>query len=551
MNRWRLTIVMFVFAGFYFYLMYNLYDLQINENKTYAAKVENQQLASGYLEPSRGSIYFIDSRNDKPTPAVFNKNFPLIYAAPKEIEDVKEAVNYLSPILKISASDLEKKLNKPGDQYEVLFFKAPESQVSAVKKLNLKGIYVKEEMSRNYQFGSMASNVLGYVGPITDAESSDQWPNQKGFYGIESFFDKELSGEAGGIKDDKLTPVLDGKDLTLTIDFNIQDEAEKILKKTIDQWGAESGNVIVQDPYTGKILAMGNFPNFDPNNYSQSSIKNFLNTNVQAVYEPGSVFKIITMSAGIDSGKITPDTTYVDPGFAVINGRRVENWDFRQNGAHGTQTMTNVIEHSINTGSIFAEKQTGHETFYNYLVDFGFDDLTGIKLPGEVKGSLNNLKKGKDIEYATASYGQGVSVTPIELISAFSAVANGGVLMKPVILNDDQPEVVRRVISKDTAGKVVQMMVSAVEKNFLAAIPNYNVAGKTGTAFVPEKGGYSDDVINTYMGFAPAFNPKFIILIRVDKPKNAPLAGQTVVPAFRELTEFLLRYYNIAPDNLH
>jgi len=263
------------------------------------------------------------------------------------------------------------------------------------------------------------------------------------------------------------------------------------------------------------------------------------------------------MSAGIDSGKITPDTTYTDTGSFTANGRTINNWDLK---VYGLQTMTGVIEQSINTGAVFAERTTGHDIFYNYLIKFGFNQPTNITLPGEVRGNINNLKNpnGKDIDFATASYGQGVAVTPIELISAISAIANGGVLMKPIILRDDKPQIVRRVVSSDTANKVVQMMVSAVEKNIIAAIPNYSIAGKTGTAFVPKfgnKGYNTDQVINTYVGFpasanASAGKPAFVILIKLDKPFGAPLAGQSVVPAFRELTQFLLNYYNVAPDKL-
>ncbi len=225
------------------------------------------------------------------------------------------------------------------------------------------------------------------------------------------------------------------------------------------------------------------------------------------------------------------------------------NWDKK---AHGLQTMGGVIEQSINTGSIFAEKTMGHDIFYDYLKKFNFDKLTNIELPGELKGDLRNLKKGKDVNFATASFGQGIAVTPVRLIAAVSAIANGGSLMKPLILNDGKEEVVGRVISEETARKVANMMVSAVKKNIIADIPNYSVAGKTGTAFVPDfvKGGYTEEVVNTYVGFAPASDPKFVILIKLDKPKDAPLAGQTVVPAFRELAQFILNYYNIAPDKL-
>lgn len=529
----------------YLALVYKLFDLQVLKNSDYIIKAENQESRSGFLKPARGNIVFIDKNGNK-TSAVANKNFNLVYAVPAEIKNYKEAAALLGPVFEIPVDEMEKKLNKPKSLYEFLSFKVSDSQIEMVKNIGLKGIYVKKQPGRYYSFGSLASHVLGFVSPLDSSEFSGQEIDEKGRYGIESFFDKELRGESKKGEDGK---VIDGKDVILTIDQSIQAQSEEILKNLIDSWDAESGTIIVQEPTTGKILSMANWPNFDPNNYSKYSVKNFLNPAVQAIYEPGSVFKIITMSAGINSGKITPETTYTDTGSAVINGRKIENWDHK---AHGVQTMTGVIEQSINTGTIFAEKQTGHEIFYDYLIKFGFGEPTGIKLPGELKGDFSHLKKGKDIDFATASYGQGIAVTPIELISAASVVANGGVLMRPLILNNDSPQVVRRVISKETSEKVIGMMVSAVKKNFVADIPSYNVAGKTGTAFIPDfkKGGYTDDVINSYVGFAPASNPKFVILIKLNKPRNAPLAGQTVVPAFKELAQFILNYYNIPPDNL-
>jgi cell division protein FtsI/penicillin-binding protein 2 len=212
--------------------------------------------------------------------------------------------------------------------------------------------------------------------------------------------------------------------------------------------------------------------------------------------------------------------------------------------------MTGVIENSLNVGAAFAERLIGNDLFYNYLIKFGFNDLTGIKLPGEVPSNISKLKtSSKAVDFATASFGQGIAVTPIAMINAFSAIANGGQLMRPIILASDKPQVIRQVISKDAAEKAVKMMVSAVDVNVLARIPGYYVAGKTGTAQIPAKGGYLyNQFINTYIGFAPAYNPKFVILIKLDKAAGGLLAGATVVPAFKDLADFLLNYYNIPPD---
>jgi len=542
MRTWRIRILIFFFSILYLLLIFNIYNLQIEKRIYYLTKAETQERASGVFEAPRGNIYFID-RNNNLIPAALNKDYSMIYAVPAEVQgDVKQSyAEKLAPIVNLPVEELEKILSKPNDLYELLIEKATPEQIKEIKNLNLKGIYIGSHLLRFYPFEDLASHVLGFVGPAGETTN--------GRYGVESYFNEMISGKAGEIKENKIIEPEAGKDLILTIDRNIQAQAEEVLKKLIEDYQATSGSVIVQEPQTGKILAMGNFPNFDPNNYSKFNIGTFLNPAVQLVYEPGSVFKLITMSAGIDSGKITPETTYTDTGSVTFNGKTIQNWDLK---AHGLQTMTGVLEQSINTGAVFTQRKTGPDIFYNYLIKFGFNEPTGIALPGEVKGNINNLKNGQDIDFATASFGQGVAVTPIGLISAISAIANDGVLMKPLILTDEKPQVTRRVISSETAKKITQMMVSAVEKNKIAVISNYSVAGKTGTAFVPDfnKKGYTDEVINTYIGFTPAFNPKFVILIKLDKPKGSPLAGQTVVPAFRELARFLLNYYNIAPDKL-
>lgn len=543
--KWRILTLTAFFAIIYIFLGFYLYNLQLNRGNFYLDKAQAQQKAGGILTPLRGGIYFTDKNNNL-IQAVLNKEYPVIYAVPSEIQknnkDISQLAKLLSEITKNSSSDIEKQLNKKNDQYELLVQKASAEQVEKIKFLEAGGIYVRNQLLRFYQYGSMASHVFGFV-------SSAEENGESGKYGLELNFNKLLAGIVGQINGTEIVGSENGEDLILTIDRNIQSQAEEILDKLIKEYGASGGTVIVQDPKTGKILAMGSFPNFDPNSYFDYEIKTFLNPAVQAVYEPGSVFKIITMAAGIDSGKITPETKYIDTGSVTFNGKTLQNWDLK---AHGEQTMTGVIEQSINTGSVFAQRQIGPQLFYNYLIKFGLSELTDISLPGEVRGNLNNLKKGKDVDFATASFGQGVAITPIELINAVSVLANGGKLMKPIILADEKPEIVKQVISSQVAESVSKMMVSAVEKNVLAAIKNYSVAGKTGTAFVPDfnKGGYTEQVINTYVGFAPAYDARFVILIKLDKPAGSPLAGQTVVPAFRELAEFILNYYNIAPDKI-
>jgi len=530
----------------YSLLLFRLYDLQIVRGGYYSGRAESAYLASDVIKANRGVIYFTDKNNGH-TAVALNEDFPLIYSAPKVIEDPMEAANAVSPILNRSAGDLLAIFSKTGDPYEVLVKKADSDVANKINELKIKGVYAGSEPGRFYPLNALASQVLGFVGP------SDKNDGDSGHYGIEGFYNGELSGVAGKISGSKVTAAKPGGDLNLTIDPNIQIEAEHILEKLVGDYKATGGSVIVEDPQSGKILAMGSFPDFNPNNYKDAPVADFLNPAVQKIYEPGSVFKIITMAAGIDSGKITPDTTYFDTGSVTLNGRTIKNYDLEKHGAYGRATMTNVIEHSINTGAVFAERTMGRNIFASYLKNFGFSDKTGIDLPAELAGDLKRLNpKEPDIAFATASYGQGVAVTPLELINAASAIANGGTLMRPYINRDLSSKIIRRVISENTAAQVTKMMVSAVDAAGVAKISSFTVAGKTGTAYIPDfkNGGYTDNVIDSYVGFAPTTNPKFVVLIKLDTLPSTSLAAQSVVPAFAELAQFILNYYGVAPDRM-
>jgi len=314
------------------------------------------------------------------------------------------------------------------------------------------------------------------------------------------------------------------------------------------------------EPQTGKILAMAGAPDFDPNDYSKVENQDiYQNAAIQKVYEPGSVFKPLTMSAAINEGKIQPDTTYTDAGILKIGGYTIQN---AAEKSYGTCTMTKVLEKSINTGAVFAQRSIGPDVFGDYVRKFGLGEQTGIDLAGEIAGNINNLKKGSpEINFATASFGQGVSVTPIELITALGAIANKGKLMKPYVVekiidSDGGQQVInpvekRQVISEETAAKVTSMLVSTVKNGYdKVKIKNYFIAGKTGTAQIPnlDQKGYSDDFVHTFMGWAPAFDPKFIILLKMDKPRGIRFASDSLAPPFANLTRYLLNFYQIPPE---
>lgn len=521
----------------YGFLLFHLYEIQITKGSSYLAQAEAQAGAASSEASRRGMIYFTDKDGSK-VPAALNKSFNEIYAVPKEIVDVQEATHQLSLALGVPAEDLESKLSDKKSQFSSVYKKASDEAVSKIQELDIKGIYAKQSPDRFYPFGTTASHIVGFVGP------DDKLNAEVGRYGLEKFYNGYLSGADG---DENLPS---GEDLVLTIDPNIQRQAEQTLDKLIKDTGSPSGSVIVEDPQTGKILAAASFPAYDPNIYSTFGLKNFLNPITEAIYEPGSVFKIFTMAAGIDTGKITPDTSYYDSGSVVISGKKISNWDLK---AHGKVTMTNVIELSLNTGTAFAVKTMGSSILTSYIKKFGFGEKTNIDLPGELNGNVSRLvPKAPAIAFATAGFGQGVSVTPIQLISAVSAIANGGKLLEPHLNSKTPTKIVREIMKPETAKAVTKMMISAVDKAGVAKIDGFTIAGKTGTAQIPDfkKGGYSDRVTDTYVGFGPTVNPKFVALIKVDDLPQELLAGTTVVPAFKDLGQFILHYYDVSPDRI-
>jgi cell division protein FtsI/penicillin-binding protein 2 len=418
---------------------------------------------------------------------------------------------------------------------------------------------IEEGSSRKYLQGSIASQVVGFFG----GELTGQ-------YGVEGFYDNILQGKTGFLESGAgdnggVAEVENGSDIYLTLDYNIQFTAEKLLEKAKNDLDIESGQIIVMDPVSGKIVAMANFPNFDPNNYSEvKDFQVFQNATIQKLFEPGSVMKPITMAAAINEGKISPDTTYVDKGKLKIGGNTISNYGDR---VWGEQTMTGVLEKSINTGAVFAENKLGNDLFMKYLNDFELFQPTDIGLQGEVFSDNKELKKGYEINYDTAAFGQGIDITPVQLLRAFSVIANGGKMVNPYIVEKiagresekipgvGQTAFAKEIISQKTASQVSAMLVSVIENGYskVAKIPGYYLAGKTGTAQIPwsainvSKKGYSNETWQSFIGFGPAFNPKFMIFVKLDNPK-AKTAEYSAAPIFKDLAKYIIDYWQIPPD---
>ncbi len=559
----RVHILFFFIFLLAIIISFRLYFLQVYSYSDYKKLAANQHSILQNIFPQRGGIFLQDA--GVPYPVAVNKDAKMAYAVPREIMDPEAEVKPLAQILNLDENDLRERLSRPDDMYEVLKHRLSDDEVAKLNEAKMEGIHLSAEDYRYYPAGNLASQILGFVG----------WKNDGlgGRYGIENYFNDELSGQEGKLFQDKsnsgfwiptgnkdLVPAKDGDDLVLTIDHIIQYETEKILKGAIGKFEASSGAIVVMEPSTGKILAMASYPDFDPNNYKDGDMSSFRNLAVNDPYECGSIFKTITLASAIDSGKITPETTFIDTGVTKEAGYSIRNANFK---AYGKQTMTQVLDMSINTGAIFAEQQLGNPGFLEYTKRFGFGEPTGIELPGESAGNLANLKNPRiDINFFTASFGQGITVTPIQMTAAYSAIANGGTLMKPVIVEKvihpdgseeaTSPVAVQKVITQQTANEVSTMLRSVVVngEGKMADVPGYLVGGKTGTAQVAstDSRGYQEGQnIGSFAGFAPVNDPRFTVLVRINNPKGVNWAESSAAPTFGELMKFLLNYKNIQP----
>ena len=568
-------------------VLYRLFILSVVRHSAYSrtSQAQNENI-NNIL--ARGNVYLSDKNSDLLLSAT-NKKFPVAYVVPADIssDNKNKAAEELAGILGLDSTSLKEKIYSSSDSLRVIARRLSNEQVEKIKGLKIKGTGVSYEVNRFYPGDLLASNILGFLGYDSEGLRAGQ-------YGIEGYYDQELSGREPDVPG--LLKIVDpvsvfrlfgifnparGKsrqggtadvpeahrtsngmnrpaDIVLTVDKNIQIFIEDKLKAIIEKWDGSGGTILVQEPESGKILAMANWPTFDPNNYSAANPEVFLNHSIQGIYEPGSSFKPVIMSAGLDLSKITPQTGYEDIGFVNVAGYTIHNFSEK---VFGRQTMTQVLEKSINTGTMFVENLIGDDNFLNYVINMGFGQRTGIDLPGEVNGDVTNLYSGRKINFLTASFGQGIAVTPLQLINAYSAIANGGKLMKPYIVDKIikeggqqvvfQPEIVSIPISEKTAVKLQTMLVSVVDNGFdKARIKGYDVAGKTGTAQIPDgSGGYSEEeFIHNFVGFAPAYNAKFVVLIKMDRPKGIAFAADSLSPTFKEIAAFLLNYYNIPPS---
>lgn len=555
----RIFIIMGVLLVAGSALALRLVQWQVIEHDYFEIQAEEQNHKEVEIKPIRGSIY----DNAGHLLAGDSVRFE-VTASPNLISDPQETTDRLYRPLNVSRETLFNALSS-GKMWVSLTRNASYEAGKTIQDWDITGIVVEAQAKRAYPEDELAAHLLGFVNDNSD-----------GFYGLEGYYDHILQGVPGTQKgehgpfgdiipmgDFQITPATEGAELHLTINRAVQQMVQDELQRAISDYGAESGTIAVMDPQTGQLLASASLPAYSPNRFTEADQTYFLDPLVSNVYEPGSVFKIVTMAAALDSGTVTPGTTVYDGGSVEIGGQTIYNSD-RQ--AYGSVDMTTVLAKSLNTGTSQIAMAMGPDTFYNYLRRFGFGRLTEIDLSNESPGTLTtNTDTGwYQSALATNSFGQGIATTPIQVLSAIAVVANNGLLMKPYVVQkivmhnaenpvvNFEPQVVRRAVSADTADILTQMLVSALEtENSPALIPGYKVAGKTGTAEIPVPGGYHPYLtITSFGGFFPADDPQVAVLVILNKPTVSKWGTQTAAPTFKRVGERLISLMEIPPDTV-
>lgn len=554
----RFLILCIIFITVFLAINVKAVALQIFKRgalKEMAVKQHQKQLPAN---PTRGDIF--DRSGEKLAVSIEVNS---VYANPKEIDDIKEASRILSSILSISMPELTKKLSQPKG-YVWIKRKITFKEAEEIQREKLPGVYLTKESRRFYPDKTLASHILG----LSNIDS-------KGLSGIELKYDKFISGKPVSLTSEKDALgryiFADGAkgiepaskyDIVLTIDKRIQFIVEKELAEAVEKAGAKSGIAIVMNPFTGEILAMAIKPDFDPNNPSGFNMESMRIKGVTDTFEPGSTMKIFVASAGLEEKLFTTGTKINCENGSYSVGNKVIHDDHK----HGVLTFNEVVKYSSNIGSAKIGFKLGREKLWEYLDKYGFGKPAGIDLPGEVSGWLHPYRKWSKIQQATICFGQGVTVTPIQLITALSAIANGGMLMKPYIVKgvvDRQKGeyvkkygqmVVRKVISEQTSKTMKHIMKTVTEEGgtgTLAKVLGFEVAGKTGTSqkVDPKTKKYSSTKrIGTFIGFVPVDEPKLALLVSIDEPKGVKYGGVVAGPSFKKIAQQSLRLMSVSPD---
>ncbi len=566
--------------------------LQVVNGDEYADMAMKQQVDTRTLLGKRGDIYFRNlSENNRVLAAVDSVAYDIILSPARltNVEDPDKARKEVATVLsdnlsEVSESDVREVLQNKTDPWVRFAKNIDAQQIEQIKEHNLSGVGFRRQLSRMYPNEELGAHVLGFV----RSQNEDGQIERLGQYGVEQSYQTALQGKSGYEKrrttlsdiwvsshERELKQPENGDNLVLSVDQNVQYQLEKTLQDVYEEQEAKQAFGAIMNPQTGEIYAMAKQPSFNPSTYGNvEDSGRYLNPLINSRFEPGSIFKPLTMAIGLDTNSITPTTTYEDTGESTFGSATIRNvWDEPQ----GTQTMTEVLEKSLNTGTIFVQEQVGDSQFRKYVRSFEINQPTEIDLPAEIRGNISNLspqniktEQQRNVQFATASFGKGITVTPIRMLTAFSAIVNDGVMPQPHILkkriseggethNPDFTDDNQQIFSEETADTLAEMLVSVVDNGFgeNAAVKGYRIGGKTGSSektiedpkdLVEGNDAYSEDrTVHSFIQFASLENPKYVMLLSVDEPKGQ-YANRTVVAPAGELNKYLVNYFDIQPD---
>ncbi len=554
--KYRVYTVMAVMSAVSLVLIGQLIRWQIIEHHRFATWAEEEHQDELVIPSRRGEIR--DRAGYLMATDLIEYD---ISASPKIIGDPPAAADRLHTLLDLPRDELLQKLTS-NEPWVPIMNSVSQAAGETIFEWDLTGLQVEPRARRVYPEEDMAAHILGFVNN-----------NGNGFYGVEGYYDTMLKGKPGLQAGERspfgemiplgashFVPPVSGSTLYLTIDRSIQYLIQQELETAVKQYRAQGGSVVVLNPKSGAIMGMVSYPGYDPNKFGGSSDYLFADPNVSEQYEPGSVFKIITMAAGLDAGVIGPQGIIYDGGSIEVGGRVIFNWD-RQ--GHGNVDMTDVLAKSLNVGVAQVAVALGKDRFYTYIKRFGFGRLTEIDLENEGPGTLKTPKDANwhASDLGTNSFGQGIAVTPVQIAIAVAAVANEGLLMKPYIVQritdgersvEVKPAIIRRAVSAETADTLTNMLVEALSRaNSKALLSGYQVAGKTGTAQIPVPGGYHPTLtLTSFAGYLPADDPQVLILVVIDRPTTSRWGSQTAAPTFKRIAEQIVVLLDIPPDDV-
>ncbi len=545
-----------------------LVSLQILDHTKYKALAEGQRSFFESLEPKRGEVVTKDSKTQELYPLAMNKVYFQIYVVPREVENPDEVARVVSQILDMDINEIYSKVTKDKDDpYEPIADKVEKDKIDQIESSNLKGVHFQEKYFRAYPEGSLASHILGYLG-------YDNEGVLRGFGGVEAYYNSELQGEKGevelerdaagrwipiGSKDEK--PAKDGDTIVLTIDRSVQAVLEKELRTIMEKLTPDSVSGVFMEPKTGKIIAMSNLPNYDPNKYNEvENVSIFNNNAVFDVFEPGSIFKPFVVASALDQGVINPEDKFNDSGAVKIGSYTIRNSD---NKGHGEVSVVQALDKSLNVVMVEIARKVGIDKLYPYYEKFGFNSYSGIDLLGENIAGLDDKKKWQELDLATSSFGQGkIVLNAMQILKAYSSFANGGAMVNPRIVEkfihpDGTESVVEtkfdsQPISSKTATTISAMLISNVENGYshYAKVNGYTIAGKTGTAQMPnkDKPGYGGEKLVSFVGYGPVEDPEVIAIIWAKNPKGSSVWGETIAaPVFSKVASFIFQDRQIIP----